>query len=547
MGSLGPIVAQLRSLWGRLSRTQQMALIGIAGGALVFSFIILKMGGGTQTYVTAFTNLDPKDSNAAVEQLKADGIPYQVSPDGGTIKVPSDKLADARLKLAAKGLPQGGSVGFELFDKTSFGQTDFVQHLNYQRALEGELSRTINTLSQVEGSRVHIVVPKQELFVSQQKPATASVVLQLRPGRPMDEGTLRGIAHMVSRSVQGLSETNITILDTSGKLLFNGDQSDSGAGLTATQLDVQKKLEKSIEGELQTLLDQVAGPNRSAVRVKADMDFSQQESQAETFTPGGQNNQGVARSSASVQETYSGQGAAPGQAGAAANVPGANSVAGAAGGPSSYQRQETTTNFEVNRTTTKTVRGPGEVKRLSVSVMLDSSIGEADAAGLRDVIAAAAGIDQRRGDQIVVTTAAFSGNRTADIIPAARPGPLDAYLPYLKMGVPLLAALIVVFAVWRMSRSVSPKGARARAYAGQLALPAPAASTREWIAGLDDALANPELPTQAVHRIAAPADETPDEVKRRNEIQERMVNLAAANPDGVADIIQRWMAQDERR
>jgi flagellar M-ring protein FliF len=544
MASVTQMTASLRQLWARLSRTQQMALIGIAGGALVFAFIFFKLGGAQPAYVTAFTNLDPKDSAAVVEQLKADGIPSEVTPDGSTVKVPSNRLADARLRLAAKGLPQGGSVGFELFDKTSFGVTDFVQHLNYQRALEGELSRTINTLDQVESSRVHIVVPKQELFTSQQKPATASVVLHLRPGRTLDEGSLRGLSHMVARSVEGLEQKNITIVDAgTGRMLFDGGSADTGAGLTATQLDVQKKVEQDIQAQVQAMLDRVAGSQRNVVSVKADMDFSQQETLAETYTPGGANNQGVPRSSSTVQESFNGTGQAGAQPGAAANVPPTRAGVAGAGTNSQYERSETTTNFEVSKNTQKTVRGPGEIKRLSVSVMLDSSISPDDAAGLRDAIGAAAGLNQERGDQLVIATAAFSGNGLETLQPAT-PALADAIARYAKIGVPVAVALLVLFIVWRMSRSVAPR----RATAFTLPPPALPAGTP----GFAYDLAGPEDVTVSIQRPAPPVEalpppETPEQVRRRQQIQDRMTALVSSNPDAAAEIIQTWIRQDERK
>jgi flagellar M-ring protein FliF len=547
MGSIAPLIAQVRTLWGRLSRSQQLALIGVAGGALVFAFIFMKMAGGPGAYVTAFTNLDPKDASPATEELKAQGIPFKVENGGATITVPANRATDAKLKLSAKGLPQGGQVGFELFDKTSFGVTDFVQHLNYQRALEGELSRTINTLTQVEGSRVHIVVPKEELFASQQKPATASVVLRLRSGRPLDDNALKGIAYMVARSVEGLEEKNITILDSSGRMLYDGGSAaGSGIGLSATQLDLQKTVEKNVETEVQSLLERVAGSNRAAVRVNAEMDFSQQESLSKTYTPGGANNQGVPRSQSSVQETYNGGAAGGAQPGTATNIQPTRPNAATGGADSQYQRTENTTNFEVSENTQKTTKAPATLKRLSVSVLLDSSIPETDAAGLRDAIAAAAGIDQQRGDQLVVTTAAFNQDGNADAIPLRRGGILDLIASYGKIVAPLLAAILVLLVVWRMSRSVTPKPARARiiepklAAAGALGAP----STREWISAPDQTALLGSEPGE--YLLPQGPQQTPEEIRRRTEIQERMVGLAKANPDAIGEIIHTWISQDEK-
>lgn len=544
MESLLTLARQLRTLWSRLGRGRQMTVGGIGVGAVVFLVILTQMGSGQQTYITAFTNLDPRDSNAVVEELKAASIPYQLSADGGTIKVPPEKLADARLKLAAKGLPTGGAVGFELFDKTSFGVTDFVQNLNYQRALEGELTRTINTLDPVENSRVHIVVPKQELFVAQQKPATASVLLRLRPGRTLDEGALKGISYMVARSVQGLQQQNITIVDTAGRMLFDGGQAaDTGLGLSATQLDLQRKIEKGVEGQVQSLLDQVAGPNRAAVRVKADLDVDQQESLSETFTPGGPNNQGVPRSSSNTQATFSGAGQSGSAPRASTNVPGL-AAAQASNGASTYGRTETTTNFEVSKTTQKTVRGPGQLKRLNVSVLLDSSITEADAAGPRDAIAAAAGIDQKRGDQLVVTTAAFAEDGSLDLAGAGKPGLIDMVVQYAKLVVPLLGALIVVAVVWRMSRTVAPPRL-AMAYAGGPGMLPPGADAggRQWLSAPEGAL----LAAAGKPAALLEEPEIDEEQQRRDEIAARMSKPANANPEAVAEIIHNWMTQDDKK
>lgn len=546
------VVMQLRALWGRLGRSQQMAIIGVAGGALVFAFIFLNMG-RSQTFITAFTNLDPKDSNAAVEALKAEGIPYQLSADGSTIKVPPEKLATARLKLSAKGLPKGGAVGFELFDKTSFGVTDFVQHINYQRALEGELSRTINTLEQVESARVHIVVPKQELFVSQQKPATASVLLRLRPGRTLDEGALRGIAHLVSRSVQGLEQQNITIVDDTGRMLFDGGSlAENSVGLSASQMDIQKKLEKSIEAEVQSMLDRVAGPNRGLVRVKAEMDFSRKEETAETYTPGGPNNQGVPRSTSNITETYTGGQNGGQQPGAQANVPGRAGQVAANGSTNSYQRSETTTNYEVSKSTSHTITGPGQIKRLSVSVLLDSSIPEQDATGLRDAVAAAAGINQQRGDQLVVTTAAFGGTQNQEPLAVAKKAGLPSMLfQYAKVGVPLLAAVIVLFFVWRMSKSVAPVRIKVETVHEQppALTPAPAAAAAYALAAAGGGEGGAMPAGERFDLLPEPGrrGETPEQAARRLEIQQRMSNLATANPEAIAEIIHSWMAQDDKK
>jgi flagellar M-ring protein FliF len=535
--------AQIKRLWRRLSRMQQVALVAVGVGAVVFVFLMLRMN-GSPPYAVAFTNLDPKDAAAAGDALKAAGIPYQVTPDGSTIKVPEDKLATARLKLAAKGLPQGGSVGFELFDKTSFGITDFEQNVNYQRALQGELERTIDTLQQVAASKVNIVLPKQALFVSQQKPATASVLLQFRPGQSLDAASLKGLAHLVARSVEGLDEKNITILDSTGKLLYDGGQAEGAvAGLSTTQLELEQKVEDGIAGNVQSMLDRVVGPNKSAVRVHADLDFSQTETTSQTFNPADVNkNTGIPRSSQSTTETYNGPGQAGLQNGTTPNLPPPAATTPVAGQPYQYSRTDTTTNYEIDNTTSKTTTVPGQVKRLSVSVLLDSSISDQDAQGLRDAIAAAAGIDQRRGDQLVVTTASFAPQQ--NLLPAKKQGLFGDLGQYLKIAMPLLAALLVLIVIWRLSRSAQPRRLPEARIAPQPALPAgQAQAAYAWAVAAQDreALGG----AGAGRALEEGSPEALEAARRRQEIIDRMTSLANAKPEAIAEILHGWMAADK--
>ena len=542
MEFLTQAVAHVKRLWNRLSRMQQTGLIAIAVGAVVFAVLMLRMN-GPQPYVIAFTNLDPKDAAASGDALKAAGVPYQVAPDGTTIKVPQDKLATARLDLAAKGLPQGGAVGFELFDKTSFGVTDFVQNVNYQRALEGELQRTIDTLQQVAASKVNIVVPQQALFVSQQKPATASILLQFRPGQSLDAASLKGLAHLVARSVEGLDEKDITILDSTGKLLYDGNQAaDTVAGLSTTQLELEQKVEQQKESDIQSMLDSVVGPGKSAVRVQADLDFSQTETNSQTFNPTDVNKgTGIPRSSQSSTETYNGPGQSGQQNGTTPNLPPPGTATPVPGQPYQYSKTDTTSNYEIDQTTTKTTTGPGTLKRLSVSVLLDSSISQADAQGLQNAISAAAGIDTKRGDQLVVTTATFAKQSLA--LPTVKSGSSDMVGLALKIGGPLLAALLVLIVVWRLSRSAQPKRGSAR-ISGQPALPSgQAQSAYAWTqmqSGSMDALDGTHAPA-----LDEPSPEALEAARRRQEITDRMTNLANANPDAIAEILHGWMSTDK--
>ncbi|MEX2031729.1 MAG: flagellar basal-body MS-ring/collar protein FliF, partial [Dehalococcoidia bacterium] len=344
-------------------------------------FLVNSWAGRTE-YVTLYSSLDASDSGAIVEQLRAQGIPYELGAGGATVRVPASRADDLRLDFATQGLPQGGQVGFEIFEGSSFTATDFVQRLNYQRGLQGELARTIGTFPAVDNARVHLALPERSLFVDDQSPATASVVVSLRAGRSLAADEVSGIAHLVSGAVEGLSKEQITVLDASGRILYDGQQmaAADGMGLSGNQLTLQQEYERRLETDVQSMLDRALGPAKSAVSVSALLNFNKVETQRESYSAP---EAGTPRSSSTVQESYTtseadGNGQIPG---ALANVPGANanlptvedSTALTSTG-TVYSRAETTSNFEVDKTTTYEVEAPGRVERLSVSLLLDDSV-----------------------------------------------------------------------------------------------------------------------------------------------------------------------------
>jgi len=236
-------------------------------------------------YRVLYSNLSEGDAAAVVSKLKEMKIPYRLEGAGHSILIPAGQVYETRLQLATSGLPQGGGIGFEIFDRTNIGMTDFVQHLNYQRALQGELSRTINQFSEVETSRVHLSLPRKSLFVEDQKEARASVILKLKQGRSLGRSQVQGIVHLVASSAEGLNPTNITVVDTQGHLLSEPGDSDPMARLGQSQWEFKTNLEKTLEKRVQTMLEKAVGENRVIVRVSADLDFKQIEETEETFDP----------------------------------------------------------------------------------------------------------------------------------------------------------------------------------------------------------------------------------------------------------------------
>src|SRR5712691_11277902 len=318
MDSLQPVLQPIQRIWSGLSRGQRIGF-SVVGAALVgLLFIVSTVGRGADTAI-AFSGLSTDDMAAIVTKLKDAKIPYELG-DGGTIRVPSGQVQDARLATAGMGLsgkPATGS-GFELFNQPSFGQTEFTQKVNYQRALENELARSIDQMDAVDSSRVHLVMPQQSLFASQQKDTTASVILKLKPGRHLDSAQSRSISNLVAGSVEGLKPQNLTIVDVNGNTLTPDDGVSSSTGLTSKQLETQRAYEATTENNLQAMLDRVLGSGKATVRVAAVMNWDQTEQTSETFTPSDPTQTPI-RTSHDITETTNGGAAAVG------GVPGAAS------------------------------------------------------------------------------------------------------------------------------------------------------------------------------------------------------------------------------
>ncbi|MCU0661926.1 MAG: flagellar M-ring protein FliF [Myxococcota bacterium] len=310
-----------------------------------------------------FSGLSSQDAAAIVEQLKDEKVPFKLGADGTSVLVPSEKVHELRLKMAAAGLPMGGGVGFELFDQQRFGMTEFEERVSLRRALEGELSRTISKINVVKGARVHLVMPKRSVLGANSSPAQASVVLELRGGREMSEGTVGSIIHLVSSAVEGLSPDQVTVVDTHGRLL----SSESGFGLNARESEHRQKFERDLEHKLREMLDQTLGVGRTVVRVAGEFDFSKRESTEEHYDP----ERSVIRSEQRELETSgsaaNGGGGVPGTR---SNLPGGQTPE-TTSGSSGKKREMETRNYEVDKVVSRTVGPSAELKRLSVTVLVD--------------------------------------------------------------------------------------------------------------------------------------------------------------------------------
>lgn len=426
-----------------------------------------------------YTGLAVEDSAAVVQKLKESGTDYRLSDSGDTISVPSSKIAELRLEMAAAGLPKTGRIGFEIFDKNNLGATEFVEHVNYRRALEGELERSVASLAEVEQARVHVTFPKDSVFLDAREPAKASVMVKLRPGMHLSARNVAAIAHLVSSAVEGLTPAGVSVLDMQGNLLSRPLPASPDEAASEAVLDYRQKLEHDLVQKITNTLDPLLGHDRYRASASVDCDLSSGEQSEETVDPA----RSVMTQSQKSEEMM--EGAAPGGVpGTPSNLPRPTSRPGLAGGALTTRRTENVT-YQSSRTV-RTMKIPqGGIKRLSVALLLDQAV-RWEGSGknqkrvvippspemlktVHDVVAAAVGFVQERGDQITVETLPFEETlkqKPEEVTaPAAPPrtsmpswGDWKKYLPYLIGAAGLIILLLILAAVllFRRKRQDSP-------------------------------------------------------------------------------------------
>ncbi len=471
----------------------------------------------------AFTNLSAEDSTEAGAALKAAGMPFRLEAGGSALAVPASKVYDARLLLAASGLPRGGGVGFEIFDRGDLGVSEFTQRVNLRRASEGELARTIGRLAQVRSARVHLTLPEKGLFRDDDHKAAAAVVVNLQPGRTLGDRELSGIRHLVSSAVPGLAPAAVTIVDGRGTVLA----AETPWGEAQAW---QKKLESDLERRVVELLEQAVGPGAIIARVTAAVDASEVSSTSEQVDPDAT----ALRSQRQVSQTQTqDSNAAGGVAGAAANQP-LQPTAPASGSATrgSSTMQDEVRNFDVSKTTTTTVLRMPRLKRLSVAVLIDGVQGkprpDAEVQRLGELAKRAVGFDPARGDVMDVTSAPFTRSEepAAAAPPVSPPPGIDRRLLYAG-GAAL--AVILVLAALVLGRRRAPAPGQAHA---------PMLTPGARVADVEAALA--QAPAFATPALAGANDPA-------HQLRDRARELATQDPNRAAHILKAWMANDPQR
>ncbi|MBC7513002.1 MAG: flagellar M-ring protein FliF [Herminiimonas sp.] len=392
-------------------------------------------------YRVLFSNFSDRDGGAIVTSLQQMNVPYKFAEGGGAILVPAAQVYDARLKLASQGLPKGGSVGFELMENQKLGVSQFLEQVNFQRALEGELARSIQSVGAVQSARVHLALPKASVFVRDQQKPTASVILNLNQGRTLDPGQVSAIVHLVASSVPELSSKSVTVIDQSGNLLSDADKATSANGLDPTQLKYVQDLQQSIVKRIESIISPLVGPNNVRAEATADIDFSRSEQAAEVYKPNQAPNTGAIRS---MQTNETGAGAAAnasGVPGALSNQPPAPATAPITGGApapgtpaakaaaDANAHREATTNYEVDKTIRYVQQPMGGVKRISVAVVVNykrdvdkagkvsnRALTEAEKTQITDLVKEAMGFNKERGDTLNIANSPFAGAEAQPVV-----------------------------------------------------------------------------------------------------------------------------------
>jgi flagellar M-ring protein FliF len=539
-GMAGNFMSQFTKFWEKLERNQRLVLVG--GGALIVIMLVaFTVWAAQPDYAVAFTGLTEGDAGAVAQYLKEQSIEYQVQA-GGTILVPRNQVFDTRIEVASKGLLQESTVGYELFDTTSaLGMTEFNQKLNYQRALEGELARTIEALDAVALARVHITLPEDALFKDQQKEPTAAITLKLEPRQALNPGQVSAIKGLAASSVQGLKPKDVVIVDMAGNMLSGplmDDVAKSSADTNSDKMVAERKYEEQIESNVQAMLVRALGPDRSVVRVKARLGWDAVEIVEQNFFP-----DSVVRSEQVTTESYTGTGEfVGGSPGAGSNLPSDQGIPSYqamadTGTNIDYAHTETTTNYEMGSVEEKRKVAGGQLQQLSVSVVVDNVTDEDVLDSLKEVAARAAGVNLERGDQFTLQSIAF--DRTFFTSETADFENQQLGQTYRQVAQWFGVAVVFLSALWFTQRLIRNLRLKAEERDVWDAMRLGVDTNDDGGTGLLQA-SLPQvpmsLPDDADDRIP-----TPDHARARRAVQ----RIAEQRPMTVAEIIRQWMEQDK--
>jgi len=534
---------QIKNLIGGLSLKQRIQVIMVA--ALVVAAVVAFVHYRHEAdFRPLYTGMAPEDAAGVVQKLRETGVEYRLDENGGAVTVPSQKLAESRLALAAAGLPKSGRIGFELFDKSNFGATEFVEHINYKRALEGELERSVMSLAEVEQARVHLSLPKDSVFLDQQQPAKASVVVKLRPGAELSSQNVLAVTNLVASAVEGLSPDAVSLVDMDGALLSRPKRAstDPDSVTTSESLELRQEIERNLVAKIDETLQPLLGANAFRAGASVDYDLTSGEQQEETLDP-----THSVMSSSQKTEDVTERASISGVPGTAANLP--QQPPSSAKGATGVSRRTENVTYQTSRVIRHTRIPQGVVRRMSLAVLVDQSVrweGQGSAKQrvlvppsaetlktIRDLVAGVTGFNAERGDQLIVETLPFESS-----LKAAPPQPVNSPKPvknppwlefvnkyrdlWAPVGLGLAVLLVVVRTVFALSRR--------RGFP-----PEP-----ELAAELEAPAAHAELRQAAVAIAKAQAAAARPEP---NEMGDRIRPLVKRDPAITANVLRLWLQE----
>ncbi|WP_446731482.1 flagellar basal-body MS-ring/collar protein FliF [Pseudomonas sp. PSKL.D1] len=530
----------------------------LAGAAAVAVVVALLLWAQEPEYRVLFSNLSEADGGQVISELDKRGVPYRLGEGGHTIMVPAEQKNALRLQLAEQGLPKGGSIGFELLDKQAFGISQFAEHLNYQRGLEGELARTIESLGPVAHARVHLVMAKDSVFARDREAARASVTLSLQPGRELGQGQVSAIIHLVTSSVPELAVDGVTVVDQSGRLLSRSHDSD---GLDDAKLDYVSEIERSYQRRIEEILAPLLGSRNVHARVVAQVDFSTRESTAERYAPNQETSAAAVRSQQTSERMLQGSDAGRGVPGALTNSPpntpaptranaptpagGNAATASATAEPGKSLQTERMVNYEVDRDVEHVKSSLGNVQRLAAAVVVNyrtvlkdgapttEPLSKEEMAGINDLVRQAMGFSEGRGDTVQVVNSPFVDEQAQlDELPWWRTAEAhDLALGLLRY----LLVAAVAFVLWQKVLKPMQRRAAATGQTGLMELADDDMDLTPSGAGADAMLGADGASRPALPRKAAAYEQNMESLKR----------LATDDPRLVAMIVRGWMKKHE--
>ena len=547
----------------------RLAAMGVVAALLLgfFGFVITRATAPVMTPL--YSDLSDRDSSAIVKDLEAQGIAYELRRDGSQILVPKDMALRLRMKLAEKGVPSGGNVGWELFDKTdALGTTSYVQNINHLRALEGELARTIRALDRVQAVRVHLVIPERQVFQREKKEPTASIALKLRGD--LDGGQIRAVQHLVAAAVEGLKPSRVSIVDETGRLLASGDGEDPNGLVAATLQERTTAYEARLENQIESIVASIVGQGRARVHVAAELDFNRVTQTSDTFDPAGQ----VVRSTQTKEENSSNASVEKGVT-VANQVPGGSQDTGGPGTKEASNTSEETVNYEISKTTRTEILEAGRLKRVSVALLVDGiytpgASGEVtyqpraqeDLDRIAALVRSAVGFDEKRGDKVEVVNLRFAEGPAALPMESQKTGfaalldfRSDDIVRFAELGALLLMTLLVLLFAVRplINRVVAPEAPALAAAAAEGAEGAVAGETAAVQIGPDGQPI--ALPPGAAGDLALagtdaglhPTHARLDEAKAMGAVQagsiRKIGQMIDETPHEAAAIIRGWLAE----